>query len=299
MRGGACRRGFSPHLQRHHPLLPPSLHRLAGRGFRLPNRRRGIHVGGRSAGAPRPYRNRGDRRSSVATRKFGAVGARRYCDVDFLRVFFLEIRLAAAGSHRGRISHQFDMAAATGNPLFVDDRRDGAADPASVAAGHSAADRSGPTDMSTLAIGLLYGAGTLLVMFSGMPISFALGAVATVFMIAFMPSSSVDTISQNVYEEMSSITLLAIPLFILKGAAIGKSRAGRDLYGALHAWLHRIPGGLGIANVFACALFAAKSRPSARPAFPRCASAAIRDGSPPASSRRAARSASSCRPRSP
>jgi C4-dicarboxylate transporter DctM subunit len=51
--------------------------------------------------------------------------------------------------------------------------------------------------------------------------------------------------------------LLSIPLFILKGAAIGKSRAGADLYSALHAWMHRIPGGLGIANVFACALFAA------------------------------------------
>ena len=94
-------------------------------------------------------------------------------------------------------------------------------------------------------------------MFSGMPIAFALGAVATVFMIAFMPASSVDTITQNVYEEMASITLLSIPLFILKGAAIGRSPAGQDLYGALHAWMHRIPGGLGIANVFACALFAA------------------------------------------
>jgi C4-dicarboxylate transporter DctM subunit len=111
--------------------------------------------------------------------------------------------------------------------------------------------------MSVLSIGLLYGASTLLVMFSGMPIAFALGAVATVFMIAFMPEASVDTITQNVYEEMASITLLSIPLFILKGAAIGRSRAGQDLYGALHAWMHRIPGGLGIANVFACALFAA------------------------------------------
>ena len=63
--------------------------------------------------------------------------------------------------------------------------------------------------------------------------------------------------TQNVYEEMASITLLSIPLFILKGAAIGKSRAGQDLYSALHAWLHRVPGGLGVANVFACALFAA------------------------------------------
>src|SRR5205807_8244696 len=75
--------------------------------------------------------------------------------------------------------------------------------------------------------------------------------------IAFMPESSVDTITQNVYEEMASITLLSIPLFILKGAAIGRSPAGQDLYGAFHAWMHRIPGGLGIANVFACALFAA------------------------------------------
>src|SRR5215813_4583036 len=111
--------------------------------------------------------------------------------------------------------------------------------------------------MSTLSIGLLYGGATLLAMFAGMPIAFALGAIATVFMIAFMPHGSVDTITQNVYEEMASITLLSIPLFILKGSAIGRSRAGQDLYGALHAWMHRIPGGLGIANVFACALFAA------------------------------------------
>jgi C4-dicarboxylate transporter, DctM subunit len=111
--------------------------------------------------------------------------------------------------------------------------------------------------MTTLSIGLLYAGATLVVMFAGMPIAFALGAVATLFMIAFMPASSVDTISQNVYEEMASITLLSIPLFILKGSAIGRSRAGQDLYGALHAWMHRIPGGLGIANVFACALFAA------------------------------------------
>src|SRR5712672_3627804 len=111
--------------------------------------------------------------------------------------------------------------------------------------------------MSVLQIGLLYGGATLLAMFSGMPIAFALGLVATVFMVAFMPAAALDTVTQNVYEEMSSITLLSIPLFILKGAAIGRSRAGQDLYGALHAWMHRIPGGLGIANVFACALFAA------------------------------------------
>ncbi|MEV4779531.1 TRAP transporter large permease [Burkholderia sp. LMU1-1-1.1] len=111
--------------------------------------------------------------------------------------------------------------------------------------------------MSELTLGALYGAVTLVVMFSGMPIAFALGVVATGFMYFFMPSSSLDTITQNVYEEMASITLLSIPLFILKGAAIGKSPAGKDLYSAIHTWMHKVPGGLGIANVFACALFAA------------------------------------------
>jgi tripartite ATP-independent transporter DctM subunit len=111
--------------------------------------------------------------------------------------------------------------------------------------------------VSVLALGLLFGTVTLVVMFSGMPIAFALGFVAILFMSLFMPASSLDTVTQNVYEEMASITLLSIPLFILKGAAIGRSAAGRDLYLAMHAWMQRIPGGLGIANVFTCALFAA------------------------------------------
>jgi tripartite ATP-independent transporter DctM subunit len=127
---------------------------------------------------------------------------------------------------------------------------------ADIAADHASIQRIG-APMTVFGIGVSYGIATLLVMFSGMPIAFALGAVAVVFMAIYMPSASLDTVTQNVYEEMASITLLSIPLFILKGSAIGRSPAGKDLYGALHAWLHRIPGGLGIANVFACALFAA------------------------------------------
>jgi C4-dicarboxylate transporter, DctM subunit len=113
------------------------------------------------------------------------------------------------------------------------------------------------TGVSQPAVGIAYCVATLLVMLSGMPIAFALGVVALVFMLLFMPPASVDTIAQNFYEELASVIILAIPLFILKGAAIGRSDAGKDLYSALHAWLHRIPGGLGVANTVACGLFAA------------------------------------------
>ncbi len=113
------------------------------------------------------------------------------------------------------------------------------------------------TGLDPAQVGIAYCVTTLIVMFSGIPIAFALGVVATAFMILFMPAASAGTIAQNVYEELANVIILAIPLFILKGAAIGRSDAGRDLYTALHAWLYRIPGGLGIANTLACGLFAA------------------------------------------
>src|SRR6201747_596552 len=153
-------------------------------------------------------------------------------------------------------SHELDVVGTVGYSLRPDGVRHDAAVSADLAADHDSAQRTG-APMTVFGIGISYGIATLLVMFSGMPIAFALGAVAVVFMAIYMPSASLDTVTQNVYEEMASITLLSIPLFILKGAAIGKSRAGQDLYLALHAWLHRVPGGLGVANVFACALFAA------------------------------------------
>ena len=111
--------------------------------------------------------------------------------------------------------------------------------------------------MAQPVVGIAYCVVTLVAMFLGIPIAFALGTVALGFMLLFMPSASVDTIAQNVYEELANVIILAIPLFILKGATIGRSHAGKDLYGALHAWLHRIPGGLGVANTVACGLFAA------------------------------------------
>ena len=53
-------------------------------------------------------------------------------------------------------------------------------------------------------------------------------------------------------DELASFALLTIPLFVLLGAAIGASAAGKDIYESLHRWLDRVPGGLVIANILAC-----------------------------------------------
>lgn len=113
------------------------------------------------------------------------------------------------------------------------------------------------TDMPQWMLGVLYCAVTLLIMFSGMPIAFSLGIVAVVFSILFMRPSNLESMALNFYEELAQLGVLAIPPFILQGAIIGRSNAGKDVYSALHAWLHKVPGGLGIANTVACGFFAA------------------------------------------
>lgn len=111
--------------------------------------------------------------------------------------------------------------------------------------------------MDTSTIGLLYAGVTLLLLFSGMPIAFALGLSALGFMAVFMPAPMMQSLAETLFSELNNFTLLTIPLFVLMGAAIGKTRAGADVYTSLNAWLYRIPGGLGLANVFACGVFAA------------------------------------------
>lgn len=113
------------------------------------------------------------------------------------------------------------------------------------------------SNADTLQVGLLFGACTFIALFSGMPIAFALGSVALVFMLTFMPPETVGMVAETLYSELDNFVLLTIPLFVLMGAAIGKSRAGGDLYASLNRWMGRIPGGLGVANVMACSVFAA------------------------------------------
>ena len=79
--------------------------------------------------------------------------------------------------------------------------------------------------MGTMEIGLLYTALTLVLLFSGMPIAFALGSSAVITMYFFMPPANIDFIAETIFGELDNFTLLTIPLFILMGAAIGKTRA--------------------------------------------------------------------------
>ena len=102
---------------------------------------------------------------------------------------------------------------------------------------------------------LLFGSA-LVLLISGIPIWSGLAGISIVFILIFSPHV-LTTVPYVIYGSMDTFALLAIPLFILLSAPIAESNASRDLYETLHKWLYKIPGGLGIANMIGCGIFAA------------------------------------------
>ncbi len=113
--------------------------------------------------------------------------------------------------------------------------------------------------MSPGIMGLLLLGGLLCLLAIGMPIAFSLGFVSIVALVATEGFGTLDLIGELFFGGLASFSLVSIPMFILMGAAISASPAGRDLYEALDRWLNRVPGGLVLSNLGACSLFAALS----------------------------------------
>jgi len=116
---------------------------------------------------------------------------------------------------------------------------------------------------------------TLAVLLSGAPVAFGLGAISIAFIVIFQGFDALHVVAETVYTGLHDFTLVSIPMFVMMGAAIGSSPAGKDLYEALDRWLYRLPGGLVISNLGACALFAALTGSS-----PACCAAIGKMGIP-------------------
>jgi C4-dicarboxylate transporter, DctM subunit len=83
--------------------------------------------------------------------------------------------------------------------------------------------------------------------------------VSAGFLLVFDGMRSLELMPEIFFGKLNSFALLSIPMFIIMGAAISSTRAGADLYEALERWLTRVPGGLVMSNLGACALFSAMS----------------------------------------
>ena len=113
--------------------------------------------------------------------------------------------------------------------------------------------------MSPLLIGAIIATALILILATGVPIAFGLGLVSVIFLLIFEGSGSMNIVAELFFGGIAEFALVSIPMFIVMGAAIASSPAGKDLYEALDRWLNRVPGGLIISNIGACSVFAALS----------------------------------------
>lgn len=98
----------------------------------------------------------------------------------------------------------------------------------------------------------------LLLLLIGTPIAVSLG-LSSLIIILFFSSDSLASISLKLFEAMEHYTLLAIPFFILSSAFMSTGGVAKRIIRFAIACVGHMRGGLAIASVFACMLFAALS----------------------------------------
>lgn len=93
----------------------------------------------------------------------------------------------------------------------------------------------------------------------GVPIAVSLGLSSTLFLLVYS-DSSLASVASTLFEAFEGhFTLLAIPFFILASSFMTTGGVARRIIRFSIACVGHLPGGLAIAGVFACMLFAALS----------------------------------------
>ena len=111
--------------------------------------------------------------------------------------------------------------------------------------------------MSPLIIGILMFVALIVFLFMGHPLAFVLAGIGTVFGFFFWGPSVFPMFINRIYGTMNNFTLVAITLFVFMGNLLSMSGIADGLFMALQQIIGRVKGGLGLAVIAVCIVFAA------------------------------------------
>jgi C4-dicarboxylate transporter DctM subunit len=95
-------------------------------------------------------------------------------------------------------------------------------------------------------------------MLTGMPISISLGLTVLTFLFT-MTQVPIETVGLKLFSGLDNFGIMAIPFFILAGTFLTRGGVAKRMINFTVSLVGHWPGGLGLAGVAACALFAAIS----------------------------------------
>jgi tripartite ATP-independent transporter DctM subunit len=96
-------------------------------------------------------------------------------------------------------------------------------------------------------------------MFLGIQVMFAMMITAVLFGMVTFGDKVVHQFIEKIDDLSSNFVFAAVPLFVFMGAMLEKSGIADRLFEAIHIWTRRLPGGLALATVLMCIIFAASS----------------------------------------
>src|SRR5438876_87085 len=114
--------------------------------------------------------------------------------------------------------------------------------------------------MSETLLGTLLIALMFLLFALGVEISIALGIVGVVGLLYLKGFTiGLGVVGSIAWSNASSFSFIAVPLFVFMSGILLHSGIGKGLYTAVARWVSFLPGGLAVASIFSCAIFAAIS----------------------------------------
>lgn len=100
-------------------------------------------------------------------------------------------------------------------------------------------------------------AGLIVILLTGAPIFAGLGLASLILML--VTEGNVNSTADTVFAKLNNGLLTAIPMFAFMAHVMIRARVVEDLYDAANAMVGHMRGGLGVATILSCTIFAAIS----------------------------------------
>jgi C4-dicarboxylate transporter DctM subunit len=95
-------------------------------------------------------------------------------------------------------------------------------------------------------------------LFNGMPVSYAMGLFGTFGLFVLLGGeTALINVPMIAYNTVDSILIVAFPLFLLSGTILEAGQVGPRIFHFANTLVRHLPGGMGIAAIIFCGIFAA------------------------------------------
>jgi len=111
--------------------------------------------------------------------------------------------------------------------------------------------------MSIELITILFVATFVLLLLTGLPLAWVMGATGVIFCLALFSPGVMVMMVGRIYRMMLNYALVAVPLFIFMASILQQSGVADQLFNAVYIWSGPFRGGLAIGTIISCTIMAA------------------------------------------